>query len=409
MEYKKSFSLSFLIICLFYAPILQPYIPKTNFGPGIPDFGFYEISIFLWLIFFFLDLAFRRFKKSGNCSHKLWLFFLGLYTIIVCFSVLWSYESYTPETLHALFFTVFIPFIVALISKYYIQQDRTLRLICFNASISCIFLSIASIIHFIAHQGHSIKEIRGGFGGLENPNAMAIFLVLNVPLLLYGIYKKFLNKKIGLISLTAILFGVLATISRKGTITLAATYLIFLFLNKKIKLFFMIIIIFSLIAGIVIGRHQIISQRYTNLAIKKEFLGKWNMTVAGFKMFVKKPLYGWGFKGYYNKFGEYFKHSYRKKYDAHNNYITALANYGILGFIPFMGIFLFPLLLGFRKIRRNPIGSKEHIISATLLSMLLPFMISAWFAGALMYQPVITNLFYFYIVLFICMMDKVEL
>ena len=126
------------------------------------------------------------------------------------------------------------------------------------------------------------------------------------------------------------------------------------------------------------------------------------MVLAGVDMFKKKPLYGWGYKGYYNSFGRYFKYSVRRKYNAHNNYVTALANYGLLGFIPFMGIFLYPLVKSFGKIWSNKdLQSEKTLAAITLLSIIFPFMCSAWFAGKLMYKPVITNLLYVYIVLFL--------
>jgi len=348
-----------------------------------------------------LDAASGLFKKKGKCSIGIWISMLGFYSLIVFFSPLWSpYEGYNISTIHALFYSVFIPLLMAFLAQFYVKDKNIIAPLSFHAAIACIFLSIASLVHFLTYHGQNIKELRGGFGGLANPNAMAIFLVLNVSLLLFALYKGFINKKLIILALGSIFIGVLATISRKGFITLGLTYLIFFSLHKKIKALLTVIIIFALMTGVILT-HRVMSQRYSDKAIQTQFAGKWNMTVAGFKMFLKKPLYGWGFRGYYNKFGEYFPYSYRKKYDAHNNYITALANYGIFGFIPFAGIFLYPLLSSMRTLRQ----SNSHFQSTSavaLIAMLVPFMASAWVAGALMYQPIIVNLFYFYIVLFLC-------
>lgn len=401
MEHRKPFSFIFFIISLFYAPILNPYIPKTKFGTGIPDFGFYEIILFIWLSSFMLDIAFRRLKTIRACHITAWLIFLGFYSLIVIASVIWSYESYTTETIHTLFFAIFIPFLVAFMTRFYVVMPGIFKSVIFHAAISSIVLSIASVIHFITHKGSNIKELRAGFGELTNPNAMAIFLVLNISLLLYGFFMHLKIRKIIFSSLVANVLGILSTISRKGYATLMLSYLIFFVLNKKLKALLIILAVFTALTAVILG-NQTISQRYKETEIKTHLTAKWNMTLAGIDMFAKRPIYGWGYRGYYNKFGEYFKYSNLKKYVAHNNYVTALANYGLIGFIPFILIFLYPLCHAFPIMRKVSVSSEKYIAASSLISLILPFMINAWFAGKLMYQPIIVNLFYFYVVLFLC-------
>jgi len=406
MQKHKPLSYIFFIFSLFYAPVLNPYFPKTHFGAGVPDFGLVEISLILWLLVLALDFMLQLPLRAEENYVGPWLFILGCYTMIVIFSVLWSQETYSAANVRDLFFTVLLPFIFVFLARYYVcLPDVITGMVC-HAMLSCTLLSIISIAHFVIYQGSDIHELRAGFGGLANPNAMAIFLVMNIPVILYGLYKGLCGKKFGLLVLFLITFGICGTISRKGFVTFGMSYLIFLFLSKRYKLLILCVFLFAMMTAVVVSQRYM-SQRYTRASINKEFTGKWNMTLAGVDMFRKKPLYGWGYKGYYNNFGRYFKYAVRKKYNAHNNYITALADYGLLGFIPFLGIFIYPIMVALRNIwTRQGMLSNKSLSAIALLAMLLPFMTSAWFAGKLMYQPVIIDLLYVYIVLFLCQISN---
>ncbi len=401
MSNKKPVSFPFFLASLFYAPILSPYFPKTQFGSGIPDFGLFEACLYLWIMTLLLDLMQRTFSgQSLSRSVNRWLCILGVYTVIVLASISWSVESYSSSNVHDLFFTVLIPFLFAFLAKYYVRNPLVIKSLVTHAMVSCWMLSIIGCIHFVAHQGHSINELRAGFGGLANPNAMAIFLVMNVSIILYGVNSGLCSKKIAFISFFVIALGGVSTISRKGLVTFGMSFLIFFTLTRKIKLLLAFLLIFSAVIGVVVTQKSI-SQRYSNAAIDKEFIGKWNMTVAGWGMFTKKPVIGYGYKGYYNNFGRYFKSSFHRKYDAHNNYITALSNYGVLGFMPFILMFIYPVFSALRRSLRY----RSFLPYVFLISLVLPFMANAWFAGGLMYLPVVTNLLYVYIVFFMYCSD----
>lgn len=400
MQTSKPLSLPFYILALFYAPIVTPYLPKTNFGAGIPDFGFYEICLLLWFLTLLLDLS--KFKTSMQSRIKLssWGWILTFYTILVIASVAWSQESYSSKNISTLFFTMLIPLIIILVSRLYLNSDLIVAKIIKHAAFCSFWLSAISIVKFIVYKGKNLRDARSAVGGLGNPNGLAIFLVLSVPVIMYGIKKQYLSVKWGVVVLITIWGGVLGTISRKGIITLAVSYLIFLFLTKAYKLLMACILVLLLVAAVAFS-NQYISQRFTHNKIEKEFTGKWIMAKAGVDMFIQKPVVGWGYKGYFNNFGHYFKYSVVKKYDAHNNYVTALANYGIIGIISFLGIFFIPLFksLKYLKKRKNA-PPDQRLRAVTLISFLIPFMMSAWFAGALMYKPVIINVLYLYIVIF---------
>ena len=158
----------------------------------------------------------------------------------------------------------------------------------------------------------------------------------------------------------------------------------------------MVFIGFSFIAVIASGSY-IITQRFEEKEFMQHWTEKWEMTKAGWRMFETSPLIGLGYRGYYENYRRFNPNAHRDKYDAHNIYITALANYGLLGFLPFIAIFLYPLVKAIKILRsktRNPnsqILNKMAIICATSL---IPFMLSGWFAGGLFYSPLGMSLLY---------------
>ena len=128
------------------------------------------------------------------------------------------------------------------------------------------------------------------------------------------------------------------------------------------------------------------------------------MTYAGLQMYKESPLIGLGYKGYYDNFGKYFPWSSKNKYDAHNIYTTALTNYGLIGFMPFLCIFLYPLSAARKTLKAgnsNISDSTPKDLAIICISSTIPFMISGWFAGGLFYIPALVILFYANISLFL--------
>ncbi|MBM4334007.1 MAG: O-antigen ligase family protein [Deltaproteobacteria bacterium] len=390
---NSPYSLSFILFwfALYYAPILNFYLPSTNFGPGIPDLGFHELILILWVLAAFID---RSIKNLTRRVHTPWITLLGIYSFIVIISVSWSRESYSSSNIRDLFYHIFVPFLFGYASTFYTLNEEFRRSLVKHATVGCVVLSLLGLINYITQYGGKIDEMRSA-ATLHNPNALAIFLVLNIPLVLYGIYKNVLNRNLGYLALIIILLGVLGTISRKGIITAGLSCAIFLVMKRNYKILLLSIILCALFITFSIGIEPI-AKRFDEKKINEQIAGKWNMTLAGWNMFRQHPLKGLGYKGYYNEFGKYFRDSGRLKYDAHNNFITALANFGLIGIGPFLGIFLLPLKysLNILKYFGRAISTDEQMRQLTGIAILIPFMFNAWFAGDLMYMAVITTVFY---------------
>jgi O-antigen ligase len=233
-------------------------------------------------------------------------------------------------------------------------------------------------------------------GTRGNSNSLAIALVFSIPCLLYAAEKKIISPKLCTASFILITTGVICTVSRKGLIALVLSIILYYFLSKRYKRVLALIIGIAIVSVLLSGVSTV-SHRFEKDELEFHLSGKWAMTLAGWDMFLNNPGAGLGYKGYYDNFRKYFPYSPYKKYDAHNIFITALANYGLLGFLPFIGIFLYPLLLAFKSLRnqnRDPSGLNTSGFAKIAICSIIPFMVYGSGAGGGFQNTVSVSLLY---------------
>lgn len=393
MNTKYSLSLKFFCILIGIVPIVDMFLPKTNFGAGIPDIDAIRLLSYMLIIVFFIELAAG--KQKVEPLDKWILFILG-FTIIKCISPAWSpWYSFNKQIVQSLFNTVVVPLIVVIIARnifiYPKNIHQYLKIIFFSAAI----LSIIAIIQQILQLSFFAGQQRAA-STMNNPNLLAIYLVACIPCLLYSIDKKIISSKIGVIVQLIIIGGVISTVSKKGIGTMVLCYLLYFILTKQYKKVIISLSFFSLVAVLISG-YGVVSNRFSGEMLERQFVGKWNMTIAGVKMFLDKPILGNGYNGYYERFGEFIPSAWNDKYDAHNEFVTALANYGIPGFISFVFIFLYPLLYSkkiFRLYRQKKASIFEKDMAIIAVCVIIPFMISAFYAGALFSEVTVVFVLY---------------
>lgn len=372
-----------LFIC--YLPIVGLIFPRIS-GIDIRS---------IWLLFYLLILVFMIYfaiRPNVKFLNK-WALILGIYFFVVVVSVTWSNYSYDISTLKGLFTTVFVPIAIAMVAMYLFEDTDKIRPYIKHIIIASFVLSLISICQMLLGHAAADEELRSA-ATLGNANGLAIFLVLTIPCLIYGTEKNIVPKVFGWIVIVSVIGGVICTVSRKGIVTMAIAFFLYYILKKQFKKVALLGIGLAFLA-VTLSGYAVISHRFTQEVLQYNIKGKANMAYAGYKMFKTSPIIGLGYRGYYENFGKYFPHSRVKKYDAHNMFITALANYGLLGFIPFISIFLYPLIVSARILCQNSIN-KEHSrdMAVICISSILPFMISGYFAGGIFYGPVIVSLLY---------------
>ena len=140
-----------------------------------------------------------------------------------------------------------------------------------------------------------------------------------------------------------------------------------------------------------------IAHRFEHGSIQEVVEGKWDMTYAGLKMFVTSPVIGLGYQGYYDNYSKYNPYAWKEHYDAHNIFITALTNYGVIGFMPFMAIFLYPLYICKQTLqRKNRVIPSEHTKDMAIICIVsvTSFMFNGFYSGGLFYSPIQVALLY---------------
>lgn len=392
------------ILLLFYAPIFNAWIPKTNFGSGIPDLGLYEVCVIVWVFSFMVDLMLKRVRAGFR---DMWFINMAIYMLWVFMSISWSYEGYTFNTVRGFIFNYLAPFFVCFATGFYLIESDIRKILAKHAIICCLILSLVSYYQFKTNLGAYYeldREVRAA-ATLGNANLLAIYLVLNVPVFLYALKNRIINKYLLLFTLVCVGLGVFGTVSRKGMITFVTVFMIFFTLIKNYSMLVLAMILLAG-AGAYVMQQDIVANRFSDTAIEREFRGKGTMIKVGLILFTESPIIGKGYAGYWN----YSKKFFKRSEDAHNNYLTALVDYGIIGFIFFMGIFLIPVWRVFRVfIKSTPSDNGFKLASATATAIILPFMANAYAAGALMHSSVVTSLLYVYIVVFALWKPKVDI
>jgi len=390
---NKSFSLStkLFIVIVCYAPIFSSIIPKTNFGGGLPDLDLVRVSTILLFCSFFFDVF-----KQGSIKFNSWIIIILIYSINVAASVSWSKAySYDARMIASLFDTLFVPMFIAIVGMNIFQniesRKRYARHIMFAVcalSIMCIYEAFFDIVQF--------GGITRAATTLGNPNLVAIILVLWLPLILISEREEWLSKKYSILVQVIILMGIIGTVSRKGLITWFVTYVLFFYLNKEKHK----VIILSVLGGIgfiiLLAYSSAVSTRFSGADVEYNLDAKWNMMMAGVQMFFERPIIGYGYNGYFENFGRFFRYSWVDKYDAHNEYVTALASYGFIGFVWFTALFVVPFFYLRKKYKKerptlkskkikNHSDTQFYIMG---ISLIPPIMMSTFYAGALFKQPV---------------------
>jgi O-antigen ligase len=376
-------------------------LPKTTFGAGIPDIDAFRAASYLLLI----SAMFHWSIKKDIKFFSRWIITLLIFYTIVFASVSWSNFSYDKTMLRNLFDGTFIPFFIAVLAFNLFQKESNAKIYVINISIAAFILSLISLFQMILALSTG-GEFRST-AMFANPNTLAIILVLAIPCLLYAKENNALPKFFGWVATVSLVTGIICTVSRKGVFTMVLVFCLHSLLKKQYKRF-LYLIVAGILVGAFVSSFTVVSGRFERRVMTEAFESKWDMAYAGLKMFITSPLYGLGYEGYKDHYHEYFPKYVR--YDAHNIYVTALANYGIIGFIPFLYIFLRPLSASIRILRNKENIIDEHAYNMAIicLTTLIPFMFNGWVAGSLFYSAIEISLFYSNISLFLSVNRKVE-
>jgi len=361
------------IVFVCYVPVAGTLIPKI--------FG--DVSL-AWFCFYVLLLTFAvRFSmKPPSSIFNPWIGILAFYAIIVVCSVSWTpYESYDLFTLKRLFARYWAPILVVLIAMSLFTDESNVRRYTKHISIAAFIVSSMAMYEMVFRGPLADEKFRAS-ATFENPNGLAIFLVLTIPCIVYAFENKVFPRTIRWAIVATVIGGVISTVSRKGMLMMVVAFLMCYLLRRQFRKVALILLVFAGLA-VVLSGYQIIRGRFTEQRFEREFIGKTNMAYLGWKMFTDSPLIGLGYRGYVNNVRKYVHLPGNKGFDAHNMYVTVLANYGLVGVLSFLTIFIYPFFTAIRRLGRKGSGHSREM-AVICISCVAPFMMSGWFAGGLM-------------------------
>jgi O-antigen ligase len=327
--------------------------------------------------------------------HNTWIVFLAAYSIVVVASIAWSnHYSYNVTLIQSLFSTVGMPLIIAIIALNLFETQENIDFYVKNLIIASVILSLIAIFQIIfgSTMVGGFKRSMATFG---NPNALAIFLVLVIPCLNYALDKRLVNKKLGWAILILLIVALITTVSRKGIISGAIAFFLYFVLKKNYRKAIFLGIAAVILFGIFSQVH-FVSVRFESEFMEHSFEKKASHREIGMRMFLSNPIIGLGYKGYYENYGDYIG-EYGKKYDPHNIFVSALTDYGLVGFTLFMGIFLYPLLYSLKiilKERKEEGDNSLFDMAVICITSVIPLMLNGFFSGRLFFKPVILFILY---------------
>lgn len=81
-------------------------------------------------------------------------------------------------------------------------------------------------------------------------------------------------------------------------------------------------------------------------SVDHSFIDRFNLAIYGLRLFTSKPLFGYG----YDQVQFY---TWGKDAFSHNNFVEVLASFGILGFLAFEALLLYPLFKNWKKQKKE--------------------------------------------------------
>jgi len=365
-----------------YSTLVNMVFPKVFGDISLAWLLFYLVL----LVFIFRCLAQQKFKL-GTAYFPV----LFLYCLVVAASIFWTpYYGYDLFTLKRLFARLFVPAVVAVMAFNILEDARSRHQFIGHLLIAGCLFSLVAIYQQI-FGGAALDEDRmRAAATFENPNGLAIYLVMTVSVALYSFKNEVFSKKILLLGLVVLVLGILCTGSRKGVITAGLTFFLFFWIFKKYNLLFIFSLLFVVFCTLFIT-YTNLSTRFSTDRMEYELSARFTVVPLGFRMLADHPLLGLGYDGFADNLQKYVPRAEEAR-KPHNEYIDHLVSYGLVGACPFFLLFLYPLGVFFKRlycVDRQPEYAIQQDFAGVGVTAIIPFMISIWFAGGLFsYWPV---------------------
>jgi len=387
----------------FYISFFAMFLPLWQINLGIKVDPF-QIFGAVFMILFIYSILYEKQSLYINKATKYLIYILSIVLLVKVFSaipaVLYGikHDAYIIQFLKGIIYEIF-NYILLLTMIIYILGDKKrneselINYYLIFVLISCLYqfsqlflmiffqIDLDEIIwpaiSFNYNYQNALLDPIGGSSYIDffragsffgNPNAFAGFLILGFTTsMIFFIFSK---EKRYLYLGILILLSILCTLSRAGFAgAIMSLLLIFIFyLNILIKSYkkHLVTILISFIIPLVyfFEYTKVLFARLVNLNFSNMFDGRLDIWLSGISVIDKNP-FGYG----HNNTPQTIEHYAAKNYgggDVHNYFLETLINYGILGFIITISLWIY--LLSFLR-RQNPLSSSVTFSIIALLMM----------------------------------------
>jgi putative inorganic carbon (hco3(-)) transporter len=329
----------------------------------------------LWAI----EKMVRQDTSWAKC--KLDLYFVWL-TVALLAS---SFVGTDPGTSIALFQDVFVKIIIlyVLILNLVTTPARAATTLT-TIAVACASLGVYALQAKLSGQA-TIEGSRAGFVGLlGDPNDLALCLLMGMPFLASAVMVTRGRQRwfYGLL-LVAVVSGIVSTQSRGGFMGMGAAA--FILLREKVRsraMQFGILAVGMAVLLAASGMSKRSSGGGDGDGIDESAQGRLDAWKAGLRMMKARPILGVGYDRFADNYPTFVTDAVIwGKLEAHNSFVKAAAETGIVGFVPFMAMVVlsFKSASRLRKRREELAEPIERAAVGALFPTIVAFFISAFF------------------------------
>jgi putative inorganic carbon (HCO3(-)) transporter len=223
-------------------------------------------------------------------------------------------------------------------------------------------------------------------GLLSDPNDLALILVVYVPLfaeLMLG--TRGLQRLGSVMMLTILVAGIMATVSRGGVLGLMAAMAFTFYDRGSLSLRFLLApTVAVLMVGMLVfaGLNDRSSGAYKHGEIDASAQGRLDIWASGLRMAARNPVTGVGFGQFPDNYLRYASNPAAwDSRDAHNSFIKAAAETGLVGFIPFMALVILTFRVAYHR-RKDDVPEDspiERAVRRSVFPSMMGFCVAAFF------------------------------
>jgi putative inorganic carbon (hco3(-)) transporter len=296
-----------------------------------------------------------------------------------------SFLGTDPGTSLGLFQDVFVKIIIlyVLILNLVTTPGRA-AITLTTIGVATASLGVYALVAKVTGQA-TIEGSRAGFVGLlGDPNDLALCLLMGMPFLASAVMTTRGGRRwIYALLLLAVVSGIVSTQSRGGFLGMGAAA--FILLRERVKsrsMQFGILAVGMAVLMAASGMSKRSSGGGEGDGIDESAQGRLDAWMAGMRMVKARPVLGVGYDRFADNYPRYVSNAVIwHKLEAHNSFVKAAAETGIVGFVPFVAMVVLTFRSAFRlRGRRQELSDPlERAAAGSLFPTVVAFFISAFF------------------------------